>query len=65
MIALLADLIVVVARKVQRLHSTPHEIADFGSLDLLCVIVARFIDHVNRILKGQARKEIRIQVLRC
>lgn len=63
-IALLADFIVVIARQVQRLHATPHKVANLSSLDLLCVIVARFVDHVDRILKVSHESETKARTIK-
>lgn len=50
-VALLADVVVVDAGQVQRLHAAAHEVRDLGSLDLLRVIVTGLVHVVERVLE--------------
>lgn len=49
-VALLADVVVINPRQVERLHATSHQVGDFRPLDLLGVVVAGLVHVVERVL---------------
>lgn len=51
-VALLANIVIIDAGQIQRLHATPHEIRDFGPLDLLRVIIPSLVHVIERVLEG-------------
>ena len=52
-VPLFADVHVVDARKVQRLHARPHKVGNLGPLDHLRVVVPRLIHQVDGVLRHQ------------
>lgn len=51
MVALLADIVVVYGRQIERFHATSHQVGNLGPLDLLGVIIACLVGQIDGVLQ--------------
>lgn len=51
MVALLADIVVVYGRQIERFHATSHQVGNLGPLNLLGVIIACLVGQIDGVLQ--------------